>query len=169
MLKRIQKKNDEYLNQFKILIKDKMAEYHLLDKEEGRNILQFIYDYENLQYTKEDFQKRKRVKNSVPLCDRCSALKAEGIRCTRRRKKQHAFCGTHLKGTPHGIVNNTEEMPPNLYKTIQIWAEEVDGIVCHIDDNCNVYDPQDIHQNIKNPKVIAKYKKDLRGKITVLN
>ena len=169
MLKRIQKKNDEYFNQFKLLVKDKMVEYKMMETENGRNILQFIYDYENLQYTKEDFQKRKRIKNNVPLCDRCSALKAEGVRCTRRRKGQDLFCGTHLKGTPHGTVSATSETPANLYKTIQIWSEEVGGIVCHLDDNGNVYDPQDIHQNMKNPKVIAKYKKDISGKITVLN
>ncbi len=168
MLKRVQKKSDDYMNKFKTLIKDKMVEYKMVDGEKGRNLLQFMYDYENLTYQKEDFQKRKRVKNSVPLCERCTALKAEGNRCTRRRKDQHSFCGTHLKGTPHGIAN-TQEMTPNLFKTIQIWAEEVGGIVCHLDKNYNVYDPQDIHQNIKNPKVIAKYCKDLEGKISIMN
>jgi hypothetical protein len=168
MLKRVQKKNDDYLNQFKISIKNKMVESNMFEDENGTNLLQFIYDYENLQYQKEDFQKRKRIKNSVPLCDRCSALKAEGNRCTRRRKDQNIFCGTHLKGTPHGVVN-AQDTAKSLFKTIKIWAEEVDGIVCHLDNNGNVYDPQDIHQNIKNPKVIAKYNTDFEGTISILS
>ncbi len=173
MLKRVQKKSDEYQSQFKLAVKDKMLELGYFKGQcaacpQGEALLLFIYDYNNLKYEKEDFQKRKRIKNNVPLCERCTALKAEGTRCTRRRKNQHTFCGTHLKGTPHGIVN-AQEVTPALFKTIQIWAEEVEGIVCHLDKNGNVYDPQDIHQNIKNPKVIAKYCKDLSGKISILD
>ncbi len=169
MLKRVQKKSDEYQNKFKLAIKDKMVEYNMVGDEQGSALLQFIYDYENLSYSKEDFQKRKRVKNSVPLCDRCTALKAEGTRCTRRRKDQNTFCGTHLKGTPHGVIETQNVTAvPELFKTVQIWAEEVDGIVCHLDKEGNVYDPQDIHQNLKNPKVIAKYSKDPEGKISIL-
>lgn len=172
MLKRVQKKSDEYHQQFKLAVKDKMLELGYFKEEcavaeAAQSLLQFIYDFDNLKYEKEDFQKRKRIKNSVPLCERCTALKAEGTQCTRRRKNQHTFCGTHLKGTPHGIVN-AQEITPAVFKTIQIWAEEIDGIVCHLDKMGNVYDPQDIHQNIKNPKVIAKYYKDHTGKISIL-
>jgi hypothetical protein len=45
-------------------------------------------------------------------------------------------------------------------KKIQVWAQEVNGIIRHIDKEGNVYDPQDIYQNIENPKVIAKWTKN---------
>ena len=50
--------------------------------------------------------KRKRVKNVVHLSDRCCAKRANGEQCTRRRKDTTTeYCGTHLKGTPHGICD----------------------------------------------------------------
>jgi hypothetical protein len=167
MLKRLQKKSDDYSMSFKEIIKNKMKEMEMTQTTKGSNLLQFIYDYENLQFTKEDFQKRKRVKNNVPLCDRCMALKAGGKRCTRRHKGQNLFCGTHLKGSPHGVVNNQEKTKKE-FEAIQICAEEIKGIVCHLDAMGNIYDPQDIHQNIKNPKVIAQYTKDLEGNYTII-
>jgi len=45
--------------------------------------------------------KRTRVKSSIPAHKRCSALRKDGEKCTRRRKDESIFCGTHIKGTPH--------------------------------------------------------------------
>ena len=60
---------------------------------------------------KEDFIKRKRIKNIVPNYERCIAKRANGEQCTRRNKNGEQFCGTHIKGTPHGIIdiNNTSK------------------------------------------------------------
>ena len=60
-----------------------------------------------MELTQEDFVKRKRIKNSVPLYERCMALKSNGKQCTRRKKGNCKFCGTHIKGTQNGVVNNT--------------------------------------------------------------
>ena len=49
-------------------------------------LLQFIFDYQPLQFEKVDFQKRKRVKNVVPFFDRCRALRANGEQCTTTKK-----------------------------------------------------------------------------------
>tara|TARA_B100000795_G_C22667440_1_gene386547 strand:+ start:378 stop:881 length:504 start_codon:yes stop_codon:yes gene_type:complete len=166
MQKRLQTKCDNYLNNFKSDIKNIMtAENDSEDK--SNDLLQYIYDYPNLTLTKEDFQKRKRAKNSVPWHDRCCALKAEAIQCTRRKKEGETFCGTHLKGTPHGIVNEGKKVE-NKFKKVQIISEEIDGIIYHLDDGGNIYDPQDIHQNLENPKIIAKWKKDTNGKYHIL-
>ena len=59
--------------------------------------------------SKEDFQKRKRVKNVVPQFERCGAKRANGEQCTRRKKDDSCFCGTHVKGTPHGEVSTTDD------------------------------------------------------------
>ena len=57
-----------------------------MDKEHYSNILQFIYDYPNMEINN-DLTKRKRVKNVVPLHERCCALRANEEQCTRRKKK----------------------------------------------------------------------------------
>lgn len=161
MQKRLQTKTDNFFNKFKTDIKNEMTLKGVPDDVHS-GLLQFIYDYPNINLTKEDFQKRKRVKNSVPWHDRCSALKAEGIQCTRRRKDAKEFCGTHLKGTPHGVVNN-EKSPESKFTKINVISQEIEGIIYHLDNNGNIYDPQDIHQNLENPKVIAKYSKTPEG------
>ena len=167
MQKRLQRKTNAWCDSFKERIKGKMLDSSSSLTSENSELLQFIYDYPNICLTKEDFQKRKRVKNSVPYCDRCRALKAEGVQCTRRRKENEQFCGTHLKGTPHGIVDQTNTQK-NQFKKIQVWAQEIDGIIYHLDDSGNIYDPQDIHENLDNPKIIAKYKKNEDGKCVLL-
>ena len=52
------------------------------------NILQFIYDYPNMEINKCDLTKRKRVKNVVPLHERyCALRRANEEQCTRRKKE----------------------------------------------------------------------------------
>ena len=120
-----------------------------------QDIMNYIYSYENLEFTPQDLQKRKRVKNIVPFHCRCIALRANHDQCTRRRKGDLKFCGTHSKGTPHGVINSvTMEKTHEIKQVIQ---QEIQGIICHIDNDGNVYDPIDIQQNIDNPKIVAKY------------
>ena len=57
----------------------------------AQNLITYIYEYENLTFSQQDFQKRKRIKNIVPLCDRCAALRANKDRCTRRKKSNSIF------------------------------------------------------------------------------
>lgn len=120
------------------------------------NIVEFIYNYKTLVLEATDFKKRQRVKNDVPLHERCRALRANEERCTRRKRDGSKFCGTHAKGIPHGEITaiNIEQ---KTQKKIQVWTEEISGIVRHVDNDGNVYDPVDIYQNINNPRVIAKY------------
>ena len=80
-------------------------------------IMKYIYAYEGMSITKEDLQRRKRVKNVVPLQCRCCAKRANGEQCTRRRKDESIFCGTHIKGTPHGKMDD-EQITPIEKRTI---------------------------------------------------
>ena len=128
--------------------------------EQVNQLLQYIYDYDRLSFIKEDFQKRKRVKNFVPIFDRCCAKRASDEQCTRRKKEGCEYCGTHVKGTPHGIiVENSSEIKVNTQK-VEVWAQDIQGIVYYIDKNNNVYDTVDIIKNQMNPKIIAKYVKN---------
>ena len=153
MEKRINNKTRTYLQLFKNNIKDIVTELNIPDNKTN-TLLQFIYDYQPLEFTKMDFQKRKRVKNVVPFYERCCALRANNEQCTRRKKDNEKFCGTHIKGIPHGEINKEQPKPTHTKKTV--WAQDIKGIIYYIDDTHNVYHPQDVLNNIVNPKIIAK-------------
>jgi hypothetical protein len=71
-----------------------------------KQLTKFVYEYEKLKMTKEDFMKRKRVKNMVPSQQRCLAKRANGEQCTRKKKEGCDYCGTHTKGVPCSIKRN---------------------------------------------------------------
>ena len=56
-----------------------------------------------------------------------------------------------------------------LQKKIEVWAQDIKGIIYHLDKNGNIYDPQHVHQNLKNPAIIAKYIKDENGDYEIPN
>lgn len=158
MERRLNKKIETYITSFKDNIREKATQLELCGDFKSTQLLQFIYDYERLCFTKEDFQKRKRVKNFVPIYDRCCAKRANDEQCTRRKKEGSEYCGTHMKGTPHGFVDaNSNEK--NDTQKIEVWAQDIRGIVYYIDKFNNVYDTTDIIKNQVNPKIIAKYVK----------
>jgi hypothetical protein len=127
------------------------------------DFLMFMYDYDGFSLTKDDFQKRKRIKNIVPHDDRCVAKRANGEQCSRRKNDDSTLCGTHSKGTPHGLFlqegggGHAEE---HKEMKVQVWVEDIKGIHQYIDANHNVYQSEDIISNKKNPKVISKWKKE---------
>jgi len=159
MEKRLSKKAECYSTNFKDNIREKVTQLGLNKNDQVNQLLQYIYDYERLSFAKEDFQKRKRIKNFVPIFDRCCAKRASEEQCTRRKKEGCEYCGTHLKGTPHGIVDAQEENK-NTTQKIEVFAQDIHGIIYYIDKNNNVYQVEDIISNKVNPKIIAKYIKD---------
>jgi hypothetical protein len=158
MERRVNKRLDNYITTFKDDIRNKVTSL-AIQNEGVNNLLQYIYDYDRLVLTKDDFMKRKRVKNAVPYCDRCGAKRANGEQCTRRKKDGDEYCGTHMKGTPHGVVDTQEDNKPTTQK-VEVWAQDIQGIVYYIDKNMNVYQAEDIVSNKTNPKLIAKYVKN---------
>ena len=159
MDKRLTKKAEFYITNFKDNIREKATQLGISQNPEMYQLLQYIYDYERLSFNKEDFQKRKRVKNFVPIFDRCCAKKSSNEQCTRRKKEGCEYCGTHVKGTPHGIVDNQTDNKVSTQK-IEVWGQDIQGIIYYIDGNNNVYKPEDIIINKVNPKIIAKYVKN---------
>ena len=74
--------------------------------------------------------------NVLPLHERCCAqiiLNNASYIFNGRN-----FCGTHVKGTPHGKVDDVK-IGPKITKK-QVWAQEIHGINYYIDDENNVYD-----------------------------
>ena len=99
------------------------------------------------------------MKNFVPIFDRCCAKRASGEQCTRRKKETNEYCGTHLKGTPHGVIDNQSDEKITT-KKVEVCVQEIQGIVYYIDKSNNVYQAEDIISNKINPKIIAKYVKN---------
>ena len=159
MEKRLNKKLELWITGFKDNIRENASQIGISKNDQTNQLIQYIYDYDRLTFGKEDFQKRKRVKNVVPFFDRCCAKRASNEQCTRRKKDGIDYCGTHMKGTPHGIIDNQNESKPNTQK-IEVWAQDIQGIVYYIDKAFNVYQAEDIVINKLNPKIIAKYVKN---------
>jgi len=163
MEKRLTRKVDEHSVAFKKAIQTWLSteKCSVTQNESGKDcsadFLEFIFEHSSLCLSKEDFQKRKRVKNIVPYHERCCAKRANSEQCTRRKKDHEEYCGTHSKGTPHGIIQHNEEEQNPITK-IQVWVEEIKGINYYIDSNNNVYSHEDVLQNKNNPGIIAKWK-----------
>lgn len=158
MEKKLRLKIDEYTLEFKKNIKSFINdnEHSIVDKN-GKDItntaLEFIYDFRSLDLSKDDFQKRKRTKNIIPNYERCCALRLNGERCTRKKKDKDEFCGTHLKGKPYGIVEESQVVEKTK---IAVWVEEIGGIHQYVDEIGNIYATEDILQSVKQPRVIGK-------------
>jgi hypothetical protein len=159
MEKHLNKRIETYVTTFKDKIKEKITSLDIADNSKLNEFLEFVYDYERLIVGKEDMNKRKRVKNSIPNMNRCCAKRASGEQCTRRRKENCEFCGTHSKGTPHGlVVTSADQQQPA--QRMDVFAEEIGGIVYYIDSVKNVYRTEDILEGKTDPKIIAQYVKN---------
>jgi hypothetical protein len=166
MERRINKKLEVYVTSFKDSLRNKISELDLNDKTKVNDLLEHIYDYERLTLSKDDLIKRKRIKNSIPINNRCNAKRANGEQCTRRRKDECEFCGTHVKGTPHGFIQLNSEGEELSEKKIEVIAEEIFGIVYYIDNLNNVYKTEDILEGKINPSIIAKCIRN-NGSVTI--
>ena len=117
MEKNINKKIEQYQIDFKTQIKEwfEINNAEIISTDENSNnlkseFLQFIFDNPSLVFDKEDFQKRKRIKNIVAINNLCIAKRANGEQCTRSKKHETGrLCGTHIKGTPYGEINSNAD------------------------------------------------------------
>ena len=170
MEQKIKKKIDDNLLNLKkniqLFLKENKSE---IINHDGSNItntfLEHIYDFPSLELCKEDFQKRIRTKNNIPNYSRCCALRLNGERCTRKKKGDCEFCGTHIKGIPNGSIQ--EKNKTDVVK-IETWLEEIHGIHQYIDSNHNVYSTDHINSNIP-PKVVNKWDINEKGEYFIVS
>ena len=134
-----------------------------------KQLTKFVYEYEKLKLTKEDFMKRKRVKNMVPIQQRCLAKRANGEQCTRKKKEGCDYCGTHTKGVPCSIMDDEKggDKPKLNQQSVNIWVQNINGIEYFIDGTQNVYKHEDVINNSTNPRIIAKYSKSEVGVFSI--
>jgi hypothetical protein len=179
MERRVKEKMDTYMSEFKQHIRDKSVELKLTDQEDVSKLLQCVFDYKSIDITKQDFVKRKRIKPEIYISDRCIAKRACDEQCSRKKKADSDFCGTHMKGLPYGsvdgnkkqkqdgkgdekqekevMISDEQEQVIPVYKKVEVWVQDIKGIVYYLDKEGNVYQTEDIIRNLKNPRIIAKY------------
>lgn len=101
---------------------------------------------------KSDFCKRARAnKAPIPAECRCIANRMNGAQCTRKRRGESMYCGTHTKGVPYGVVNGDKVQKK------MVWAEDISGIIYYICNGGNVYSSEDVIKNTPNPAVIGTW------------
>lgn len=175
MERRLNNKLSGYIAKFKNDLKEKItdklsASDGNLSMSDCNDLMVYMYDYEGFCFTQDDFVKRKRVKNIVPVNDRCCARRANNEQCTRRKKDGFDYCGTHVKGTPNGFMerdnNGTGISVPETNK-VEVWAQDIRGISYYLDNNGNVYEAEDIVMNRDTPAVIAQYEKNASGEYII--
>lgn len=167
MEKRVINKVDEYIHDFKKNIKSYLEECNVDHSTKGE-LIQFVYDYEKLSLEKTDFAKRKRVKSVVPLFQRCTAKRANGDQCTRKKKDDSCYCGTHEKNRPHGEVDKHDNTQDVKLKKMEVWLQEINGILYYIDKFSNVYKTDDIVNNKIHPDIYAKYNIDTNNNYSLV-
>lgn len=122
----------------------------------------FIKEYPSIVIS----DKKKRIRNVIPDDERCHAHKASGERCTRKKKCGENICGTHMKGIPHGLINQATPSV-NQNKKIDVTTQDIYGIVYYIDANKNVYNSNDIMKNVQNPRIIGEYAINEEGEYSI--
>ena len=179
MERRIGTKIESYIIEFKDAISSKIRELGTDSKDSTnpanaalenvcKQLTSFVYEYEKLKLVKEDFMKRKRVKNMVPIQQRCLAKRANGEQCTRKKKEGCDYCGTHTKGVPCSIMDQDQsDTPKPNQESINIWVQNIKGIEYFIDGSKNVYKHEDVINNSTNPRIIAKYAKNDIGAFSI--
>ena len=124
-------------------------------------VLQFVCDYHRLIFTAEDFAKRQRIKHVVSPELRCNGKRGAGNQCTRRKQEGKEYCGTHAK-VNYAVTDTTQlcqDASASLTETLEVWTEEINGIMYYVDKTSKVYDASDVVCNKLSPKVLGKYTK----------
>jgi hypothetical protein len=156
MDKKINKKLEAYISGFKADIRTKADELGITNSPEVSRLLTYVYEYNRLTFGKEDFMKRKRNKTGINVRERCTAKRCNGEQCTRRKKTDSDFCGTHIKGIPHGVCEVINIPLTPCINKIEVRVQDINGIMHFIDSNENVYQTEDVLMEKRNPRIIGK-------------
>ena len=154
MEKRIIAKVSSYMETFQQQLIQELTKVQLRETT-LEHCIDMIQQHKHTILEKSDFVKRKRTKNCIPADDRCIAKRANNEQCSRRKKENCLYCGTHSKGIPHGVMNKEEHQ----YTKKEVWAEDIQGIIYYIDSEHNVYRNEDVMKNLVNPSIIGKWSK----------
>jgi hypothetical protein len=173
MEKNLKLKINNHFNNNKTIIRQwiEEGELKIMDLNNNDRTKDFINQLNEMQpyeLSKDDFKRRTRLRTVIPKHTQCRAIRLNGEQCTRKKKASCEYCGTHMKGLPKGEIEEEKNASLEITKT-EIWIEEICGIHQYIDNNDNIYSTEDIMKNVKNPRIIAKWKKNEKDEYVVAN
>tara|TARA_B000000557_G_C20621888_1_gene378430 strand:- start:54 stop:548 length:495 start_codon:yes stop_codon:yes gene_type:complete len=164
MEKKIQNHIDAYMIKFKESVRDIL----LSNESEGINTkLEKIFELDGCIIDVNSFIRKKRARNIISDAERCCAYKAAQDRCTRKKRDGCNVCGTHLKGTPHGMIDMDNQNVSS--KKIEIFTLDIGGIIYYVDNEQNVYASNEIMNGKTNPTKIGKYKEEGGQRVLLQN
>lgn len=137
--------------------------------EQYESLKAYIKNYKDIVLQKEDFNKRKRNKNVVNDHEKCQALRNNGEQCSRRQRSGEQFCGTHLKGTPYGVVGAEVIQNAPIIEKCELTGTDENGIIVYRDKHGVEYDMEKLYtwkQNVNNGEkksVVRVYKGECWG------
>jgi hypothetical protein len=70
MEKKLNSKSEEFITRFKDSIRTKAIDLKFDEKNKINELLEYVYEYERLLFSKDDLSKRKRIQNSIPTQNR---------------------------------------------------------------------------------------------------
>ena len=136
MERKLNKIIETYVIDLKNQVRTKILQLNFHEADKVNELVEYVYEYNRLQLTKDDLLKPKRIKNQIPMSSRCNARRANCEQCTRRKKQNSEFCGTHSKGTPNGLIN-ADNNTSSLFHVMEVVAEDIGGIMYYIDKHNN--------------------------------
>lgn len=119
-----------------------------------------------MSWEADDF-KQTKTKTDILDTERCKALRVSGEQCIRRKTKSSPYCGTHCKNNP--VSTDNDMLNSQQYHSVEVFAEEIQGIVYYIDKSNHVYNTEDIIQGRPNPRIIAKAHSVSSGDISIID
>ena len=161
MESRINKKVNEYVQSFKMDMCSKINDGSFKN---NNDLIKYIYDYNNFKLVPEDINKRQRNKTTICPSERCQAKRSIGEQCSRRKRVDCKFCGTHEKGQPHGTIdvsldntNNGDIIVDNININnteikVDVYTEERDGVIYFKDKDGIYYNTDEVMMGKKDPE-----------------
>ena len=171
----LNKSVETHIVQFKQDIQHKLNVLELIrmdsseeERTKMREFMEFIFEYPKLVLSKpESGTTLTKKTNAVPLSlsppiqtesgieqPFCVAKRSDGVQCTRKKKKNCEYCGTHAK--IEQLQSERNQSTQLTVQTMEVNAVVIHGIIYYIDVNHNVYHTEDILDNKENPRIIAK-------------
>lgn len=124
-------------------------------------IIQHISDTKNMPSDSNLFAPKKRQTSKIDSGSQCCALTDKGTQCSRKRKGDNIYCGTHdpterAKKIKH-ILQPSNQTTNTKTTRIAIHEQIINGIHYYIDNIGNVYCHGDIILDKNNPSIIANW------------
>ena len=161
---------EEYIIQFKNDIQSKIRALEVInhasteaERDKIREFMEYVYEYPKLVINRQPPHAKPSSNGKSPSVSQakletdqiCIAKRSDGQQCTRKKKKNCDFCGTHAKIVQMQAEKQTASDAVAVHK-MEISAEDIHGIIYYIDKYNNVYHTEDVLEGVENPRIIAK-------------